>query len=358
MASRRSSGSDPASNLHRLSKLRETDRASDPAQTHLQLDPATTAAQSHAGRSAHIPQPGETRGPSGMIIQLSFVMLWMVVALALLARLALESAVVRRLVAGCRPLSDDRWNGLVSELQARLRVRRPVRLLECDETIVPVTCRLVRPVILLPAASRDWSLARGNMRPSCTNWHTSSGTTFSFRSLRASRLQRFVVQPIIASRAQAATGRRRAGLTTTRSSWRKPGGLRRSARRNHRMCRRSRLLRRRHRDGPLPRLPKSAWPFWMRTVTASPPRPRTSQPAGSSPVRVLAAIIAATLSNLLAALLSLICGAAAGRHDTKSPRRRLCRKRKAVYPAAPRTPGSPPVAWPIPRTSRSPALQV
>jgi beta-lactamase regulating signal transducer with metallopeptidase domain len=152
-------GSGPASNLPAV-EIAETDRASDPAPDASQLDPATTAAQSHAGQSANNPEPGETRGPSGMIIRLSFVMLWMVVALALLARLALESAVVCRLVAGCRPLSDDRWNGLLSELQARLRVRRPVRLLECDETIVPVTCGLVRPVILLPAASRDWSLAR------------------------------------------------------------------------------------------------------------------------------------------------------------------------------------------------------
>jgi beta-lactamase regulating signal transducer with metallopeptidase domain/uncharacterized GH25 family protein len=110
--------------------------------------------------AATLPRPDQTRWPIDRIVRMALVVLWITVALTLLGRQTVEGAVVRRLVARCRPLGDEQWNRLLSDSRARLCVRRSVRLLECDEAIVPVTCGLARPVILLPAASHDWSPER------------------------------------------------------------------------------------------------------------------------------------------------------------------------------------------------------
>jgi beta-lactamase regulating signal transducer with metallopeptidase domain len=124
------------------------------------LEPIGPEMFSTMSPTATVPGPDETRWPIDGIVRMALAALWITVALTLLGRQAVEAAVVRRLVARCRPLGDERWNSLLSDSRARLCMRRSVRLLECDEAIVPVTCGLARPVILLPAASHDWSLER------------------------------------------------------------------------------------------------------------------------------------------------------------------------------------------------------
>jgi beta-lactamase regulating signal transducer with metallopeptidase domain/protocatechuate 3,4-dioxygenase beta subunit len=125
-----------------------------------QAEPAATDRHSEFNQLASAPGSGEAPLPTVTLIQKWLLGLWFLTALVLIGRLALESARVWRLVARCRPLCDDRCKKLLANLRARLRVRQSVRLLECDEAIVPLTCGLVRPVILLPTTSRDWSEER------------------------------------------------------------------------------------------------------------------------------------------------------------------------------------------------------
>jgi beta-lactamase regulating signal transducer with metallopeptidase domain len=57
-------------------------------------------------------------------------------------------------------IRDGKWCALLLESRARLGLRRPVRLLETAEAMVPVTWGVLRPVVLLPEDSKDWSLER------------------------------------------------------------------------------------------------------------------------------------------------------------------------------------------------------
>jgi beta-lactamase regulating signal transducer with metallopeptidase domain len=122
--------------------------------------PSLHSEQQEGGPALAEPRLSHPTSTTDSLIQSSLLGLWFLTALVLIGRLALESARVWRLVARCRPLCDERCNKLLADLRASLRVRQSVRLLECDEAIVPLTCGLVRPVILLPATSRDWDEER------------------------------------------------------------------------------------------------------------------------------------------------------------------------------------------------------
>ena len=64
------------------------------------------------------------------------------------------------LVRSCRPIPDDGWTELLTESQAKLRLRRSVSLLQSEAAIIPMTCGVLRPIVLLPAFSADWSPER------------------------------------------------------------------------------------------------------------------------------------------------------------------------------------------------------
>ena len=122
--------------------------------------PSSHSDQQEGGPALAEPRLSHPTSTTDSLIQSSLLGAWFLTALVLIGRLALESARVWRLVARCRPRCDDRWSRHLSELAVRLRVRQSVRLLECDEAIVPLTCGLARPVILLPTKSRDWDEER------------------------------------------------------------------------------------------------------------------------------------------------------------------------------------------------------
>jgi beta-lactamase regulating signal transducer with metallopeptidase domain len=140
------------------SEIAEGDQADDSLLEMLsQVGPAANDQHSKMSRDANRLARAAAPLPTRVLIQWSLLGLWLLTALALIGRLALQGVTVWRLVARCRPLCDERWNRHLSELGARLRLRQSVRLLECDEAIVPLTCGLLRPVILLPATSRGWN---------------------------------------------------------------------------------------------------------------------------------------------------------------------------------------------------------
>ena len=69
-----------------------------------------------------------------------------------------------RLVSLCsraKPLFDDSWLSAVLRHSNSLKIRRPVLLLECHNSLaMPLTCGIFRPVIVLPAGADQWPADR------------------------------------------------------------------------------------------------------------------------------------------------------------------------------------------------------
>ena len=89
-----------------------------------------------------------------------FVGLWIFVALALLARLALGALSARRLVRGALPVRDPSWRQLLSDAQEMAGVSGTVRLYESAAVGMPVTLGVLRPTIVLPPIATSWSEER------------------------------------------------------------------------------------------------------------------------------------------------------------------------------------------------------
>ena len=81
-------------------------------------------------------------------------------ALLLLARVAAEHGVVRRLARGATPVRDREWRALLREVAGRAGVRRPVALLRGAGPTMPLTWGVLRPAVLLPADADAWPAAR------------------------------------------------------------------------------------------------------------------------------------------------------------------------------------------------------
>jgi len=84
-------------------------------------------------------------------------LLYLVVAAALLVRLALGRALLARLWRRSRPADTPGWTGLVALLAGALGIRRRVALRIAEGPAMPMTWGTLRPRILLPAMARGWS---------------------------------------------------------------------------------------------------------------------------------------------------------------------------------------------------------
>jgi|GEM_PF-2756420 beta-lactamase regulating signal transducer with metallopeptidase domain len=88
--------------------------------------------------------------------ELSTVAIWSLGA-GLLAMLMTVN--VARTIRFCRrsmPIRNDVWCRLLTELSQRLRLRQAVSLREHTEPIVPLTCGVLRPIVLLPPIAHKW----------------------------------------------------------------------------------------------------------------------------------------------------------------------------------------------------------
>lgn len=83
--------------------------------------------------------------------------IWSAGALLLMLRLMRSVASVGTILVKARPCDDPQLLAMVSLLARRVGVRRPVRLLTADNTTIPFTTGLVRPVIVLPAGGAAWT---------------------------------------------------------------------------------------------------------------------------------------------------------------------------------------------------------
>ena len=83
--------------------------------------------------------------------------LWVAGTLALLARLLVGMAAVRRIVRGARPLDPAEWTVPLWEVADRLDLARAPRILYSDEVSMPFACGVIQPTVVLPVDAGDWS---------------------------------------------------------------------------------------------------------------------------------------------------------------------------------------------------------
>ena len=137
----------------------------------LNLAPVAEARRSTAPKSvagAVTPAPSADNSPSPQSIAMRFNRTWLVLASviwgvgAVLGLLAVLVGQVQlsRFARNARLLQDPDWTLLLSEASERLRLRRPVRLLQSLENPMPVTWGWWRPVVLLPAEAAQWPTER------------------------------------------------------------------------------------------------------------------------------------------------------------------------------------------------------
>lgn len=85
--------------------------------------------------------------------------LWAAGSLITLGGLLVSLVRLRRLRAACRSVQGP-WRSMTDELTRQAGIRREVALLQSDDPSLLVTCGLLRPAIILPTGSTDWSADR------------------------------------------------------------------------------------------------------------------------------------------------------------------------------------------------------
>ena len=94
---------------------------------------------------------------TGQVIRLTLV-LWALGALFVVVKLLVGLARLASASARSAPVMDESWEQMVSGLQTRLRITRPLQiLLSLDPASMPLTWGFFRPRILLPAGAMEWS---------------------------------------------------------------------------------------------------------------------------------------------------------------------------------------------------------
>jgi beta-lactamase regulating signal transducer with metallopeptidase domain len=88
------------------------------------------------------------------------LVLWGVVALAIVASLTWSALVVRRLVRRSDALDDQSWLTPLYEVSDRLGLQEPPRLLMSRDAKMPFACGVATPTIVLPAECEQWSQER------------------------------------------------------------------------------------------------------------------------------------------------------------------------------------------------------
>ena len=87
--------------------------------------------------------------PAAMIV-------WLVGALGILLRNALAHIGLIRWVRKSRADLSPAWDAMLRQVAGEAEFRRPVHVLESDDTTNPCTFGFMRPVVLLPAVGTDW----------------------------------------------------------------------------------------------------------------------------------------------------------------------------------------------------------
>jgi beta-lactamase regulating signal transducer with metallopeptidase domain len=85
---------------------------------------------------------------------------WLAGASLVVSLLALGLLRVWGIARSAKPLADEELLALAEAIADNLKIRRPVRLLESQTSITPMTWGYRRPVVLLPQEAADWASVR------------------------------------------------------------------------------------------------------------------------------------------------------------------------------------------------------
>jgi len=86
------------------------------------------------------------------------LMVWAIGGLVVLGAFVAGHVELRRLLRGARAVRDSEWQALAIEAAERLGLARPVALLRGQAVQMPVAFGVLRPRVLLPEGSEDWSV--------------------------------------------------------------------------------------------------------------------------------------------------------------------------------------------------------
>ncbi len=106
--------------------------------------------------------PGTARRPAGIprfagYAGFAAACLWLAGLAYLLARLAAGLAGARRLSRQGTLVDDASWRAIMRRFLESIPLARPVRLKRHDEVALPLTWGVIRPTVIVPAASDAWS---------------------------------------------------------------------------------------------------------------------------------------------------------------------------------------------------------
>lgn len=122
---------------------------------------ATEAAHAGVSRSS-TGSAGSSVAAAGATIAWAPVLLavWAVGAAALGGRVLAGVRNTRRLAAEASEVASPEWLDPARDIAAQLGIRRPVRVLQSERAVTPITWGWRRPVIVIPAAATGWSPER------------------------------------------------------------------------------------------------------------------------------------------------------------------------------------------------------
>jgi beta-lactamase regulating signal transducer with metallopeptidase domain len=109
--------------------------------------------------AASLSPAGATRSPAFPASSI-LVLAWALGAVALLVRLLLDARMLAGMTRRAAAVAEVPWRALLADCARAAGVTRPVRLLASEETDVPLTWGVVRPVVLLGADLDEWSAER------------------------------------------------------------------------------------------------------------------------------------------------------------------------------------------------------
>ncbi|HYO47652.1 MAG TPA: M56 family metallopeptidase, partial [Gemmatimonadota bacterium] len=111
-------------------------------------------------------EPQGTPGVTGLVSRIASdpwrlaLVAWLSIAGLILARILFGMVWMWRLARRAEPLSGPAWLLPLGRVTERLGLRTAVRVVRSDAAAMPVTCGILRPAVVLPEESEEWTEER------------------------------------------------------------------------------------------------------------------------------------------------------------------------------------------------------